>query len=313
MRLVLTPSVSVPLSFLFYLGFKTVLGGPSVFPALAGFIFGYLSYDIMHFTMQHLRWNNPIWLIIKNYHILHHYHEHDKGFGVSSPLWDYIFSTRFNKFKKQKAMKKLILVNIAMAFALSLFAQNDTAANRVVQEKILDGLYRKNLNRDTAFQGLNMGNLKNDTLFDGKYSNKATTHDDRLKRDTTPYDGKNNKVKMDTMMDKMGKHDMNKMGKHDMNKMGKHDMDKMGNLETNKIKSFRGVMMKDGKVMIVKNGKMTIIKNYTVLDNGTKAMSDGSIVKTDGTKTMINEGEYINMAGDVVSIEDIRMKDRHQK
>jgi hypothetical protein len=221
-------------------------------------------------------------------------------------------------------MKKLILVNIAIIFALSIFAQNDTAANRVVQEKILDGLYRKNLNRDTTFKGLNMDNLKNDTLFDGKYSNKMTSHDKLLKRDTTPYDGKNNKVKMDTMMhkmdkmgkhdmDKMGKHDMNKMGKHDMNKMGKHDMDKMGNIETNKIKQFRGVMMKDGKVMIVKNGKMTIIKNYTFLNNGTKAMSDGTIVTTEGIKTMINEGEYINMAGDVVPLEDIRMKDRHQK
>jgi 4-hydroxysphinganine ceramide fatty acyl 2-hydroxylase len=102
MRLVLPPSVSIPLSFLFYVGFKTVMAGPSVFPFFSGFILGYLCYDMMHFAMHHLRWNHPIWLKIKNHHILHHYHEHDKGFGVSSPLWDYIFSTRFNKFKNKK-------------------------------------------------------------------------------------------------------------------------------------------------------------------------------------------------------------------
>jgi hypothetical protein len=203
-------------------------------------------------------------------------------------------------------MKKLILVNIAIIFAVGLFAQNDTIPP-FVQSKAVDSTFRKTF-KDSMNQRLNLNNLKNDTLFDGKYSNKMPAHDDRLKRDTTPYDGKNNKVKMDTMM-----HKMDKMGKHDMDKMGKHDMDKMGNQDMNNMKPFRGVMMKDGKVMIVRNGKMTIIKNYTVLNNGTKAMSDGSIVKTDGTKTMLNEGEYVNMAGDVVPIENIRMKDRHQK
>jgi hypothetical protein len=211
-------------------------------------------------------------------------------------------------------MKKLILVNIAIIFAVGLFAQNDTIPP-FVQSKAIDSTFRKTF-KDSMNQRLNLNNLKNDTLFDGKYSNKATTHDNRLKRDTTPYDGKNNKVKMDTTMhkmDKMGKHDMDKMGKHDMDKMGKHDMDKMGNQDMDKTKPFRGVMMKDGKVMIVRNGKMTIIKNYTLLNKGTKAMSDGTIVTTEGIKTMINEGEYINMAGDVVPIENIRMKDRHQK
>jgi hypothetical protein len=195
-------------------------------------------------------------------------------------------------------MKKLILVNIAIIFAVGLFAQNDTIPP-FVQSKAVDSTFRKTF-KDSMNQRLNLNNLKNDTLFDGKYSNKMPAHDDRLKRDTTPYDGKNNKVKMDTMM-------------HKMDKMGKHDMDKMGNQDMDKTKPFRGVMMKDSKVMIVRNGKMTVIKNYTVLNNGTKAMSDGSIVKTDGTKTMLNEGEYVNMAGDVVPIENIRMKDRHQK
>jgi sterol desaturase/sphingolipid hydroxylase (fatty acid hydroxylase superfamily) len=101
LRLVLPPSVSLPLSALFYFGFKAVLGTPSVFPFFAGFMLGYLCYDMMHFAMHHLRWNNPFWLKIKNHHMMHHYQEHDKGFGVSNPLWDYIFNTMFEKFKKK--------------------------------------------------------------------------------------------------------------------------------------------------------------------------------------------------------------------
>jgi sterol desaturase/sphingolipid hydroxylase (fatty acid hydroxylase superfamily) len=101
LRLVLPPSVSMPLSALFYFGFKAVLGTPSVFPFFAGFMLGYLCYDMMHFAMHHLRWNNSFWLKIKNHHMMHHYQEHDKGFGVSNPLWDYIFNTMFEKFKKK--------------------------------------------------------------------------------------------------------------------------------------------------------------------------------------------------------------------
>ena len=100
LRLVLPPSVSVPLATLFYFLFRLLLGTPSVYPFFSGFILGYLCYDIMHYAMHHLRWNNRVWLKIKNHHMLHHYQEHDKGFGVSNPLWDYVFNTTFKLKKK---------------------------------------------------------------------------------------------------------------------------------------------------------------------------------------------------------------------
>ena len=100
LRLVLPPSVSVALATLFYFFFRLLLGTPSVYPFFSGFILGYLCYDIMHYAMHHLRWNNRVWLKIKNHHMLHHYQEHDKGFGVSNPLWDYVFNTTFKLKKK---------------------------------------------------------------------------------------------------------------------------------------------------------------------------------------------------------------------
>lgn len=100
LRLVLPPSVSIPLATLFYLLFRLLLSTPSVYPFFSGFILGYLCYDMMHYAMHHLKWNNPMWLKIKNHHMLHHYQEHDKGFGVSNPLWDYVFNTTFKLKKK---------------------------------------------------------------------------------------------------------------------------------------------------------------------------------------------------------------------
>lgn len=95
LRLVLPPSVSVPLASLFFGLYYIIFDTPSVYPFYAGFMLGYLCYDMMHYAMHHLHWNNPLWLKIKNHHMLHHYQEHDKGFGVSNPLWDYIFQTTF--------------------------------------------------------------------------------------------------------------------------------------------------------------------------------------------------------------------------
>ncbi|MCW5923114.1 MAG: sterol desaturase family protein [Saprospiraceae bacterium] len=101
LRLVMPPSVSIPLAFLFFFGFQALLGRPVVFPFFAGFVAGYLCYDTMHYAIHHLRWNHPLWQRIKHHHMLHHYQENDRGFGVSNPLWDYVFRTTFNLTRKK--------------------------------------------------------------------------------------------------------------------------------------------------------------------------------------------------------------------
>ena len=53
MRLVMPPSVSVPLSSLFVLGFYAVLGSPAFLPFSAGFLAGYLFYDMLHYHVHH--------------------------------------------------------------------------------------------------------------------------------------------------------------------------------------------------------------------------------------------------------------------
>lgn len=102
-RLVMPPSVSLPLATLFYFLFKTILGVSFVAPFVMGFLFGYLFYDISHYAIHHFNMHSKFWLAIKNHHMKHHYQDPAKGFGVSTPLWDIIIGTNFlqNRNKKE--------------------------------------------------------------------------------------------------------------------------------------------------------------------------------------------------------------------
>ncbi len=96
-RLVMPPSVSIPLALLFYYLFNLILGEDLVAPFFVGFIAGYLVYDLSHYAIHHYNMHSKFWLLIKNHHMRHHFQDSAKGFGVSSPLWDKIIGTDFPK------------------------------------------------------------------------------------------------------------------------------------------------------------------------------------------------------------------------
>jgi 4-hydroxysphinganine ceramide fatty acyl 2-hydroxylase len=106
-RLVMPPSVSMPLAVIFYFLFKLILGQALVAPFFIGFIIGYIFYDMTHYAIHHYNMHNKFWLFIKNHHMKHHYKDPAKGFGVSSPLWDEIIGTNFPDDKKIKIQKEL--------------------------------------------------------------------------------------------------------------------------------------------------------------------------------------------------------------
>jgi len=96
-RLVLPPSVSIPLALLFYFLFNAILPANDVWGFFPGFILGYLFYDISHYAIHHFNFKGNIWKKIKQHHMLHHYQDPDKGYGVSSPMWDKVFGSDFIK------------------------------------------------------------------------------------------------------------------------------------------------------------------------------------------------------------------------
>jgi sterol desaturase/sphingolipid hydroxylase (fatty acid hydroxylase superfamily) len=95
-RLVMPPAVSIPLAVLFYLLFRTFFDGVGLSawfaPVFAGFVAGYISYDMIHYATHHF----PVrgyFRFLKLHHMRHHFKTPDQRFGVSSPLWDWVFRT----------------------------------------------------------------------------------------------------------------------------------------------------------------------------------------------------------------------------
>jgi sterol desaturase/sphingolipid hydroxylase (fatty acid hydroxylase superfamily) len=84
-RLVMPPTVSIPLAIMFYYLFLAILGGIYVAPFFVGFIAGYLFYDLTHYAIHHYNMHNKFWLAIKKHHMKHHYQNPGRGFGVSTP------------------------------------------------------------------------------------------------------------------------------------------------------------------------------------------------------------------------------------
>jgi dihydroceramide fatty acyl 2-hydroxylase len=93
MRLVMPPSVSVPLALVFYVLFVVVLGG-AVAPAFgAGFLAGYLIYDMTHYHVHHHTPRTRAGRRLRELHMRHHFQDDTRGFGVSAPCWDFVFRT----------------------------------------------------------------------------------------------------------------------------------------------------------------------------------------------------------------------------
>ena len=96
-RLVIPPVVSVPLALVFYGLFSlvfTALNAPLwIAPTFAGTVTGYLLYDLTHYATHHwpLKWSYLKYL--KKHHMLHHFKTENARYGVTSPVWDYVFQT----------------------------------------------------------------------------------------------------------------------------------------------------------------------------------------------------------------------------
>ena len=93
LRLVMPPSVSVPLSSLFCLGFWAVLGSPRWYAFGAGFLAGYLLYDMTHYYLHHHKPRTRFGRWLRELHMRHHFQDDTRGFGISAPYWDKAFGT----------------------------------------------------------------------------------------------------------------------------------------------------------------------------------------------------------------------------
>lgn len=102
-RLVLPWIPSLIIAAIFFGIFYLIMGNYA-FVFGPGFMIGYCAYMTVHYTVHKVkppkRFN--FWW---TFHNIHHYQQHDRAFGVTSPLWDIVFGTMPEKNRKTVDIK----------------------------------------------------------------------------------------------------------------------------------------------------------------------------------------------------------------
>jgi len=100
-RLVMPPSMGIPLAAFFYFLFELTFGRQKALAFFPGFMVGYLIYDLTHYALHHVTFKSRFWKQLKQHHMTHHYTDSSKGFGVSSNFWDKIIGTDYSNKSAQ--------------------------------------------------------------------------------------------------------------------------------------------------------------------------------------------------------------------
>jgi sterol desaturase/sphingolipid hydroxylase (fatty acid hydroxylase superfamily) len=85
---------SLPLAIIIFvglcLGFHSVGWAGLVF---AGLITGYLGYEVIHYSIHQVALVRRLLRPLASHHLHHHFADSSRCFGVSTPLWDWVFRT----------------------------------------------------------------------------------------------------------------------------------------------------------------------------------------------------------------------------
>ncbi|XP_062094540.1 dihydroceramide fatty acyl 2-hydroxylase FAH2-like [Humulus lupulus] len=102
LRLVFPPAATAVLLTPFWNMVK-LFATPSTTPALfGGGLLGYVMYDVTHYYLHHGQPSKDSLRHLKKYHLNHHFRIQNKGFGITSSIWDRVFGT----LPKTKAAEK---------------------------------------------------------------------------------------------------------------------------------------------------------------------------------------------------------------
>ena len=91
-RLAMPPVLSITISTILLFVFRLILGD-LVFSFLPGFLVGYAGYLSVHYMVHAFQPPKNFFKALWINHGTHHYKDGQVVFGVSSPLWDYIYRT----------------------------------------------------------------------------------------------------------------------------------------------------------------------------------------------------------------------------
>lgn len=91
-RLAMPPLLSIMFAGFFFIVFYSLMN-TKVFGFLPGLMCGYSAYLFVHYIVHAYPPPKNIFKLLWVNHAIHHYKDDTVIFGVSSPLWDYIFGT----------------------------------------------------------------------------------------------------------------------------------------------------------------------------------------------------------------------------
>ncbi len=97
LRLVMPVLLSGPIMLIALLVVRLLFGLPYGYPVLMGFMIGYLCYDMVHYYTHHAQPTTRLGQTLRRLHLMHHFRDPTRGFGVAAPWWDYVFGTQFVK------------------------------------------------------------------------------------------------------------------------------------------------------------------------------------------------------------------------
>ncbi|MBT1701314.1 sterol desaturase family protein [Fulvivirgaceae bacterium PWU4] len=101
-RLAMPPLLSITIATLLLLLFRLIMGDLA-FSFLPGFLSGYALYLSVHYMVHVYQPPKNFLKVLWINHSVHHYKHGEYVFGVSSPLWDYIYGTMKEKKKHTAA------------------------------------------------------------------------------------------------------------------------------------------------------------------------------------------------------------------
>lgn len=108
MRLVLPPigiwPIAAVVAAVYWFAF-----GSYFWPLFAGTAAGYVAYDWVHYYTHYFNPKSGPGKWLKKYHMLHHFDSPHHRFGITSPLWDFVFGTylpitvQWRKMERERA------------------------------------------------------------------------------------------------------------------------------------------------------------------------------------------------------------------
>jgi len=92
-RLVMPPVPAILIVSVLWMIFSAIFPIRFIDAIMASFLIGYLCYDYIHYATHHFAMTSTLGKYLRKYHLQHHYSGEKSKYGVSSPLWDYVFKT----------------------------------------------------------------------------------------------------------------------------------------------------------------------------------------------------------------------------